>query len=66
MKDVLIAILALLATINLLSAVNDYREINERAIQAQIEAVSNQITNDKVNAELEKLNDAELTAILGL
>jgi type II secretory pathway pseudopilin PulG len=66
MKDILIAILALLATINLLSAVNTYQEVNERAIRAQIEAVSNQITNDRVNDELSNLNDAELTAILGL
>ena len=66
MKDILIAILALLATINLLSAVDAYQEVNECVIQAQIETISNQITDDKINNELSKLNNAELTAILGL
>jgi type II secretory pathway pseudopilin PulG len=66
MKDVLIAILALLATINLLSAVNTYQEVNERAIQAQIETISNQIVNDQLNADLEKLNNEQLTEVLGL
>lgn len=66
MKDVLIAILALLATINLLSAVNTYQEVNERAIQAQIETISNQIVNDQLNANLEKLNNEQLTEALGL
>ena len=66
MKDVLIAILALLATINLLSAVNTYQEVNERAIQAQIETISNQIVNDQLNAYLEKLNNEQLTEVLGL
>lgn len=66
MKDVLIAILALLATINLLSAVNTYQEVNERAIRAQIETISNQIVNDQLNADLEKLNNEKLTEVLGL
>ena len=67
MKDVFFTIIAGIITVNLIVSVCAYVEkANELATIERIEAISNGITNDAINAELNKLNDEQLTEVLGL
>lgn len=68
MKDYLLAIAALIISINLLAATVEYRrKANELAEIERIEAISNRvITDDRLNNELSKLSDAGLAEALGL
>ena len=67
MKDVFLTIIAGIITVNLIISVCVYcQKANEIATIERIEAISNGIMNDQINAELSKLNDEKLTEVLGL
>lgn len=67
MKELILTALAILVTINLWAATVEYSEKSaELASIERIEAISNGICNDQIAAELEKLNDEQLTEVLGL
>jgi len=67
MKDVFLTIIAGIITVNLIISVCVYcQKANEMATIERIEAISNGIMNDAINAELSKLNDEKLTEVLGL
>lgn len=67
MKDVFLTIIAGIVTVNLIISVCVYcQKANEIATIERIEAISNGIMNDQINAELSKLNDEKLTEVLGL
>ena len=67
MKDVFLTIIAGIITVNLIISVCVYcQKANEMATIERIEAISNGIMNDAINTELEKLNDEQLTEVLGL
>ena len=67
MKDVFLTIIAGIITVNLIISVCVYcKKANEIATIERIEAISNGIMNDAINAELSKLNDEKLTEMLGL
>ena len=67
MKELILTALAILVTINLWAATNEYsQKADELASIERIEAISSGICNDQIEAELEKLNDEQLTEVLGL
>jgi hypothetical protein len=67
MKDAILIVLAILATLNLWAATVEYSEkVAELATIERIEAISNGICNDQINAELSKLKDEQLAEVLGL
>ena len=67
MKELILTALAILVTINLWAATVEYSEkAAELASIERITAISNGICNDQIAAELEKLNDEQLTEVLGL
>ena len=67
MKELILTALAILVTINLWAASVEYSEKTaELASVERIEAISNGICNDQINAELSKLNDEQLTEVMGL
>ena len=67
MKELILIILAILATLNLWTTTNEYlQKTAELASIERIEAISNGIMNDAINDELSKLNDEKLTEVLGL
>ena len=68
MKDIFLALAALIISINLLAATIEHgRKANELAEIERIAIISNlMIENDAINAELGKLSDAELAEALGL
>ena len=68
MKDMFLALTALIISFNLLAATVEYgRKTNELAEIERIAVISNlMIENDAINAELGKLSDAELAEALGL
>jgi septation ring formation regulator EzrA len=67
MKDVFLTIIAGIITVNLIIIVCVYcQKANEIATIERIEAISNGICNDQINAELSRLNDEKLTEVLGL
>ena len=67
MKELILTALAILVTLNLWAATVEYSEKSaELASIERIEAISNGICNDQINEELSKLNDEQLTEVLGL
>jgi hypothetical protein len=67
MKELILTALAILVTLNLWAAsVEHSQKTAELASIERIEAISNGIMNDQISAELEKLNDEQLTEVLGL
>ena len=67
MKDVFFTIIAGIITVNLIISVCAYyKKANELVTIEKIEVISNQITNDRVNIELNRLNNEQLTEVLGL
>ena len=68
MKDIFLALTALIISFNLLTATIEHgRRANELAEIERIAVISNlMIGNDAINAELDKLSDAELAEVLGL
>ena len=68
MKDIFLALTALIISINLLAATVEYgRKASELAEIERIAVISNlMIENDAINAELGKLSDVELAEALGL
>ena len=67
MKDVFLTIIAGIITVNLIINVCVYcQKANELVTIERIEAISNGICNDQINAELSKLSDEKLTEVLGL
>ena len=60
MKEMILTALAILAMLNLWVAIIEHSEkASELANIERIEAISNGICNDQINAELEKLNDEQ-------
>lgn len=68
MKDIFLALTALIISFNLLAATVEYgRKANELAEIERIAVISSlMIENDAINDELGKLSDAALAEALGL
>ncbi len=67
MKELILTALAIMVTLNLWDAsVEHSQKTAELASIERIEAISNGIMSDQISAELEKLNDEQLTEVLGL